>query len=1675
MKLRLLSLLVVICINLPAQVNLNNGLVAFYPFNGNALDEALNGIDGIVNGATLTTDRNNLLSKAFYFDGVDDFIQLPYSNLYNFPINGAFTISVWIQPTQNNNWPAQALVVKSPPNSNYLASMWNYGTYMFNYKAMGGFANNNVLNGTTLFTLNQCWYNIIQTYDNGKWQMYVNGILESSDLSQTRFILQDGPGSKIALGRKGESSGDYYKGKMDDIRIYNRVINADEVAALSSGATSCAQLNCNNWLNTPSQGSIVNVGNLTVTGNKITVEGTFNCTAYSSPNFGGNLIAKHTNQINVSYALSPHGAEISTSNNGYVYTLQNCNFELNKTYHVAMVYDGATLKFYRNGFLLSQVPCSGNISTNSLSAIIGNGPALPTANQFFGNINELRIWNVARTQNEIRNYMNTSLPTPNTQIGLVAYYTFDNLLNKQGNAAFNGTLNGGATINATNPNCTYVADSCNVVTSNPCTNWLKLSSVPSSVKVGDLDISGNKITVEANFNRDAFFTPAGFSSLDIVSKHNDPSDVNYLLRPNSAEVTTTNGFYQTPPVCETELNKTYHVAMVYDGATLKFYRNGFLMKQIAATGNLVLNNWQTCIGLYDPQITNTNFLGYINEVRIWNIARTQTELRAYMNASLPNPITQAGLKGYYVFDNLLNKQGNAAFNGTLNGGATINATNPNCTFVADSCNIVTPQETIINDYTPILALDQCKNTLTVGNAAAYNVGDTVLMIQMKGAIIDSTNTAAFGNVTDYKSAGNYEYNYVKSKIGNQIELKNKILRTYEIPNAKIQLIRVPYYQNYTTTSTLTCLPWDGTIGGVLVFNVANTLTLNNNIDVSNKGFRGGLYEQQISSCGENGFFHSQTSASGAYKGEGIAVLSSNLVKGKGKSANGGGGGNDHNSGGAGGSNFGQGGNGGKEFALGGTCVQQNNGGIGGASLLYNNASNKIYLGGGGGAGDINGTLGGFKGGNGGGIVIVSANNLVVSNNNSILTKGEKAQDCLTNDCWESGSGGGSGGTVLLDVNNIAGSLAINSSGGNGGNLSNSNPGGYSAPGGGGGGGLLWLKSSTLNTNHTTVGGQKGVFVALNESGGATDGAAGGALINLVLPITTIPFKPNIDSVKINALNTSCFSYNFSGLGYTNTNAIATWQWSFGDNTTATGQNVSHTYTTANTFTVKLVVTDINGCKDSVTRNVTTNTLSVDAGNNQTFCGSQIGFQLNGTAAATGTLTYGWTSVPTTTISNTGIINPTANINATTTFYFTVTTTQGCTGIDSVKVTINPIPVVQTINDIAICKGTTLQLTATPGLASYQWTNGIYVSDSTIANPIFTDTIPRTLIVTGSNELCSAKDTINISIKPLPVVRTIKDTTICSTQNISLTTTGASTYSWTPSIFLSSTTATNPTYIGTGTTSTTTTYYVTGTAANGCSAKDTLVVKMNVPNTFIDPPNKSFCKNESVELNGNNGNDVTYNWQPPTDISNPNIINPVVNPASTTPYTVNITDPVCNFSKTFTVLVTVNPLPNITITKSNDVTCNKASTTLNANGASNYTWSNSPTLSNTGIANPIANPTTNTTYTVTGTDINGCKNNNKITVLVNLSKNILDLPNTFTPNADGKNDCFGALNWGNATEVFFIIYNRWGEKVFETTNINNCWNGEFKGQQAIQGNYVYFIRAKTACGDVVKKGNVLLMR
>ena len=224
-----------------------------------------------------------------------------------------------------------------------------------------------------------------------------------------------------------------------------------------------------------------------------------------------------------------------------------------------------------------------------------------------------------------------------------------------------------------------------------CNTWLNINGIGGGVQIGDLDIQGNQITVEALITRTALpLDTTSHGQGDIVSKQSDPNDANYLLRADRAEITTTNGYFRTNPVCEFKSEKTYHVAMVYDGAKLKFYRNGFLLSEVACTGNMITNDWITTIGEYawQPGYYGTALIGYINEVRIWDIARTQEELRSFLNNPLPAPTSASGLRAYYQFDNLQNKQGNIKWNGMLIGNASINSTNPYCSFVQDSCNII---------------------------------------------------------------------------------------------------------------------------------------------------------------------------------------------------------------------------------------------------------------------------------------------------------------------------------------------------------------------------------------------------------------------------------------------------------------------------------------------------------------------------------------------------------------------------------------------------------------------------------------------------------------------------------------------------------------------------------------------------------------------------------------------------------------------------------------------------------------------------------------------------------------------------------------------------------------------------------------------------------------------------
>jgi len=158
--------------------------------------------------------------------------------------------------------------------------------------------------------------------------------------------------------------------------------------------------------------------------------------------------------------------------------------------------------------------------------------------------------------------------------------------------------------------------------------------------------------------------------------------------------------------------------------------------------------------------------------------------------------------------------------------------------------------------------------------------------------------------------------------------------------------------------------------------------------------------------------------------------------------------------------------------------------------------------------------------------------------------------------------------------------------------------------------------------------------------------------------------------------------------------------------------------------------------------------------------------------------------------------------------------------------------------------------------------------------------------------------------------------------------------------------------------------------------------------------------------------------------------------------------------------------------------NDESTNLHTVDGVTYLWTPSISLDNENIQNPEASPETTTIYEVLVTDENGCYNRDtvKITVMdVICGEPYIYVPNAFTPNGDGNNDILYA--YGDVIdELYFAVYDRWGEVMFETTDITKGWDGTYKGKLLDPAVFVYYIKA--ICRDketFIKKGNVTLIR
>ncbi len=459
------------------------------------------------------------------------------------------------------------------------------------------------------------------------------------------------------------------------------------------------------------------------------------------------------------------------------------------------------------------------------------------------------------------------------------------------------------------------------------------------------------------------------------------------------------------------------------------------------------------------------------------------------------------------------------------------------------------------------------------------------------------------------------------------------------------------------------------------------------------------------------------------------------------------------------------------------------------------------------------------------------------------------------------------------------------------------------------------------------------------------------------------------------------------------------------------------------------------------------------------------------ALASNILTYTW--VPVTGLSNASVYNPLANPITTTNYIVTADGANGCSSKDSVLVTVFTKPTVHTRLDTSVCNKTPITLTTNSSNANtITWSPATGLSNASIPNPIATPGISTQYIVTAVNGVCSAKDTINLGILPLPNIVKSIDTTICRTGTANLLASGGTSYSWLPINNLSNPSSPTPT----ATPGNTTKYFVTVTGANTCTAMDSILVTVNPKPVFgLQPAVAAICKGDSILLTASGGD--TYGWVPPLNMSAPNAGTTKVYPSVTTLYKVGITSVSCKITDTLSSLISLNNSLATFVAKTNDIDCSHGQATLHATGGAKYEWTAVPGITDLGSANPVVTPLQTTTYYVKITDSKGCTGYDSVKVNVDFTTGIsqYQIPSAFTPNGDGKNDCFGLKYWGAVTQLDFAVYSRWGQVIFHTKNPNDCWDGKLNGQTQDSGTYIYQIKAKTACGDVYRKGTVVLIR
>jgi gliding motility-associated-like protein len=455
------------------------------------------------------------------------------------------------------------------------------------------------------------------------------------------------------------------------------------------------------------------------------------------------------------------------------------------------------------------------------------------------------------------------------------------------------------------------------------------------------------------------------------------------------------------------------------------------------------------------------------------------------------------------------------------------------------------------------------------------------------------------------------------------------------------------------------------------------------------------------------------------------------------------------------------------------------------------------------------------------------------------------------------------------------------------------------------------------------------------------------------------------------------------------------------------------------------------------------------------------------------------------------VNPSATVNVSTIFTVTITDIRfaNCSVTKSIKVNIPVVNEANKIKDsVKTCAGIPVALNPTgDSRYKFEWTPAAGLDNPNLANPTATvsqSTVYSVKITDTQRGNCVQSRQTKVIVPPaFDVTPAFKDTTSCTVTSFRLKVSSKNpkvTFEWSDP---------SGTKLGTKDTISVspvqkTKYVVTGTDENGCKKSDTVSVdpaKINLDAQVLG--STLLCQGDSIRLQAvgsNPGQVLTYQWSPSNAIlSGGNTASPTVKPSSTTTFIVNVSNRQ-GCTAVDSVTVTVSPIGTVTSVANPTTIIIGASSQITTTILPGYTYKWSPVdgLDNPNIANPVAKPKKTTTYTLTATSPDGCTRTLNLTINVTIpecAEPYIFLPNAFSPNGDGKNDVL-YLRSNIADRMTLIIYNRWGEKVFETSNQSVGWDGTFRGKILDPDVYAYYLSVTCIDGQTfMKKGNVTILK